>query len=68
MSPVIHDESNYSHTTHCSYGLVGILRPLSVYPSEMVYWAVRDHSPLVRGEETLTFMGAESSDGVHLPK
>lgn len=25
--------------TH-SYGLVGILRPLTVYPSEMVYWAV----------------------------
>ena len=29
-----------------SYGLVGILRPLSVYPSEMVYWGVRNHSPL----------------------
>ena len=22
------------------YGLVGLLRPLSVYPSEMVYWTV----------------------------
>jgi hypothetical protein len=25
-----------------SYGLVGLLRPLTVYPSEMVYWSVRD--------------------------
>lgn len=23
------------------YGLVGLLRPISVYPSEMVYWSVR---------------------------
>ncbi len=23
-----------------SYGLVGLLRPLTVYPSEMVYWGV----------------------------
>ena len=22
------------------YGLVGLLRPLTVYPSEMVYWGV----------------------------
>ncbi len=25
------------------YGLVGLLRPLTVYPSEMVYWAVCSH-------------------------
>jgi OPT oligopeptide transporter protein len=24
-----------------SYGIVGLLRPLTVYPSEMVYWTVR---------------------------
>lgn len=23
------------------YGIVGLLRPLAVYPSEMVYWSVR---------------------------
>jgi len=23
-----------------SYGLCGLLRPLTVYPSEMVYWGV----------------------------
>lgn len=28
-------------TSLSSYGLVGLLRPLTVYPSEMVYWAVR---------------------------
>jgi hypothetical protein len=28
-------------TTHPDrYGLVGLLRPLTVYPSEMVYWGV----------------------------
>lgn len=31
----------YSVSFHLHrYGLVGLLRPLTVYPSEMVYWAV----------------------------
>lgn len=27
-------------TSYIRYGLVGLLRPLTVYPSEMVYWVV----------------------------
>jgi len=26
------------------YGIVGLLRPLTVYPSEMVYWMVKSYA------------------------
>lgn len=32
------DEAQFDYSR---YGLVGLLRPLTVYPSEMVYWGVR---------------------------
>lgn len=40
MSHAVHILPHTYHALLARYGLVGLFRPLTVYPSEMVYWAV----------------------------
>lgn len=49
-----------------SYGLVGLLRPLTVYPSEMVYWSVSK----LRHPSSLDLSNASSefTDRVYIPR
>ncbi|EPT05439.1 hypothetical protein FOMPIDRAFT_1027098 [Fomitopsis schrenkii] len=51
-------------STACfGYGLVGLLRPLTVYPSEMVYWA---NLPSVTIFQAMHFDGGENKGRVKL--
>ena len=48
------------------YGLCGLLRPFTVYPTEMVYWGVS--LTIVRGNDCLDSFDAEFADGLDLSK
>jgi len=51
------------------YGLVGLLRPLTVYPSEMVYWMVGVHEMvLYLLSLTATLLFSELTDCFCLPR
>jgi hypothetical protein len=56
-------------TARFRYGIVGLLRPLTVYPAEMVYWIVRPLSYTPRWCRAMnSHTTTANADGLRLPR